>query len=225
MSALSNALEEYLAVRRGFGFKLENPARALRNFVAFADRAGASHVTTELALRWAQQPAQAQPSTWAFRLGIVRRFASWRGATDPRTEIPPPGLLPYRYRRKRPYIYSDDEVERIVAAARQLPSSTGLRAHTHSTFFGLLAVTGMRMSEALALDRADVDLKQGVLTIRRTKFGKSRLVALHASTCEVLKDYAKAREALVHARATPAFFVSPAMPVWRRSIRSSATWR
>ena len=132
--------------------------------MAFAEREGASHVTTDLALRWAQQPSGAQPATWAWRLGVVRRFAIWLSASDRRTEVPPPGLLPGRYRRKRPYIYSDAEIEGISSdAAGRLPSAAGLKGRTYATIFGLLAVTGLRISEALALDREDVDLEEGIL--------------------------------------------------------------
>ena len=162
MSELRESLEQYLAIRRSLGFELKEPARLLRNFVAFAQREDASFITTQLALRWAKQPAEAQPATWATRLAMVRRFAAWCSATDHRTEIPPEGLLPHRYRRKPPYIYSDDEIECIVETAAKLASSKGLRARTYSTLFALLAVTGMRVSEALSLNRKDVDLERPV---------------------------------------------------------------
>jgi integrase/recombinase XerD len=207
MSTLKRALNDYIAMRRALGFQLREVAGCLRNFVAFAEAEGANHVTTELALRWATEPAVAQPSTWTWRLGMVRRFAVWHSATEPRTEIPPAGLLPHRYQRKTPHIYSDEEIARLLRRAAQLPSSKGLRAHTYTTIFGLLAVTGMRVNEALTLDRPDVDLGQGVLTIRRTKFGKSRHVPVHSSTVSVLKQYAATRDTVVPAP-SPAFFVS-----------------
>src|SRR5262249_37498047 len=152
------------------GYKLREPAGLLRNFVAFAEREGAAHVSTDLALRWARQPAAAQPATWGLRLGVVRRFAVWLSAKDQRTEVPPAGLLPGRYRRKRPYLYSDEEIEKLVRAAGRLPSAAGLKGRTFAAIFGLLAVTGMRVSEALALDRQDVDLREGILRVRRAKF-------------------------------------------------------
>src|SRR4029077_19497350 len=99
-----------------------------------------------------------------------------------RTEVPPLGLLPHRYRRKAPYIYQDADIERLLRAAARISSATGLRAATYSTLIGLLAVAGLRISEAIGLDNEDVDFAEGVLRIRRTKFGKSRLVPLHAST-------------------------------------------
>ena len=208
MSELRQALGEYLAIRRSLGFELRLPASLLQRFVAFAEAEHAPYITTELALRWAKQPADAQPSTWAGRLAMVRRFAAWHCATDPRTQVPPEGLLAHRYRRKPPYIYTDDEIECLIHAARALPSSKGLRASTYCTLFGLLAVTGMRINEALQLDRGEVDLVEGILTIRRTKFGKSRLVPVHASSREALKTYAETRDRILPALSTPAFFVS-----------------
>lgn len=208
MSTLREALKKYLRLRRNLGFQLRGTASALRSFLAFAEREGASYITTELALRWAQEPRQAQPATWAARLGMVRCFAVWLSATEQRTEIPPVGLLPYRYRRQRPYIYSDAEIEAIVRTASQLASPKGLKGRTYSTVFGLLSVTGTRVNEVLNLDRDDVDLQQGILRIRRTKFGKSRLVPLHESTRQVLVAYARARDRVVHRPATAAFFLS-----------------
>ena len=180
----------------------------LRSFVDFAERENASYITTDLALRWARQPQHAQPATWAWRLRMVRRFALWLSASDPRTEVPPAGLLPHRYARKRPYIYRDAEIQKLVRTAGQLPSPAGLKGRTYATIFGLLAVTGMRISEALALDREDVNLNEGVLRIRRTKFGKSRLVAVHASTRHILTAYAAERDRVLRRPATPAFFVT-----------------
>lgn len=201
------ALNEYLAMRRVLGFELREVAGCLRNFVTFLEAEGASYITRELALRWATRPAEAQPSTWAWRLGMVRRFAAWHSGLEPRTEIPPAGLLPHRYQRKKPHIYSDEEIEKVLRRAAQLASPKGLRAHTYTTLFGLLAVTGMRVNEALHLDRPDVDLRQGILTIRRTKFGKSRHVPIHPSTLDALKQYADRRDRIL-AKPVPAFFVS-----------------
>ncbi|MGH9627332.1 MAG: tyrosine-type recombinase/integrase [Bryobacteraceae bacterium] len=207
MSRLDAALNEYLTIRRSLGFELREVASCLRNFIAFLQAEGASYITTKIALRWATLPAEAQPSTWAWRLGMVRRFAAWHSAMEPRTEIPPAGLLPHRYQRKRPHIYSDDEIDKILRRAAQLVSPTGLRAHTYTTLFGLLAVSGMRVNEALNLDRPDVDLGHGILTIRRTKFGKTRHVPVHPSTVDALKQYADRRDRIL-AKPTTAFFVS-----------------
>jgi integrase/recombinase XerD len=207
MSKLRDASTEYLQLRRNLGYRIRAVASALRSFVAFAECENASYITTDLALRWAQEPLHAQPATWASRLQMVRRFAIWLSASDRRTEVPSAGLLPHRYRRKRPYIYSDAEIKKLIRAAWRLPSPTGLKGRTYSTIFGLLAVTGMRISEALALDRDDVDLGEGILRIQRTKFGKSRLVALHESTRQILAEYARERDRVVRRPATAAFFL------------------
>jgi integrase len=208
MSTLREASEQYLQLRRNLGYQLHDTGRLLENFVTFAERKGASHITTDLALRWAQQPSGVQSGTWASRLRVVRRFAVWLSASDRRTEVPPAGLLPGRYLRKRPYIYSDAEISDLVRAAGQLASTAGLKGRTYATIFGLLAVTGMRISEVIALDREDVDLDEGIVRIRRTKFAKSRLVAVHDSTRQVLAGYARERDRIVRRPAAPAFFLS-----------------
>jgi integrase/recombinase XerD len=208
VSALHDALEFYLALRRGLGSELREPGALLHRFVEFLDGEKATVVTTELALRWAKAPANATPATWAQRLGDVRRFATWLSATDPGTEIPPPGLLPDRYRRRPPYIYSDKEIERVVNEASRLASPSGMRAHTCATLFGLLATTGLRLGEALALDRDDVDLRAGVLAVRRGKFGKSRFVPIHDSTCKALRRYVRQRDLCLPRPSSPAFLLS-----------------
>lgn len=208
MKPLEQALKDYLHIRRCLGFRLREPESLLRNFVMFLQAEGASHITRELAVRWATQPAKDQPATWAGRLGIVRRFAIWHSAIDPRTEVPPAGLLPHRYRRKPPHIYSDEEIEKILRQTQQLHSPKGLRARTYTTLIGLLVATGMRVNEALGLNRTDVDVKLGILYIRRTKFGKSRYVPVHPSTVRALKNYAEARDRVVPTALTPAFFIS-----------------
>ncbi len=208
MSGLRQSLEEYLTVRRALGFELRLPGAALAQFVDFAEREGASFITIDLALRWAQQPAGVQPARWATRLSMVRHFARYCCAADPRTEVPPDGLLPHRYRRKPPYLYNETEIDRLIAAARQLPSPTGLRAVTYSTLFGLLAVTGMRLSESFGLDREDVDLSRGLLTLRHTKFGKSRWVPVHRSTQHVLQKYQRRRDRLYPHPKDPSFFLA-----------------
>lgn len=208
MSPLRQALEDYLAVRRGLGFELRAAGAALDNFVSFAEQEGADVITTDLALRWAQMPADVQPCQWGNRLGMLRRFAQYRQAADPRTQIPPQELLPYQYRRRPPYIYSDEEIEQLLQAARQLPSNTGLRPAMYATLLGLLAVTGMRLGEVLSLEREDLDRKQGVLTLRRTKFGKSRYVPLHPSTQQALRGYEALRDRIHPKPRTPSFFLS-----------------
>lgn len=192
---LREALEEYLSVRRALGFILAEQSRLLHKFVAYADQEGASFITTELALRWAVQPC-CQPAQWANYLSMVRRFARYVSAFDERTEVPPVGLLSHRPRRVQPYCYTDEEVARLIRAAKEIRSRLGLRAATYATLLGLLAVTGMRVSEPVGLDREDVDLIRGILIVRRTKFGKSRMVPLHASTTEALRRYLDLRDRL-----------------------------
>jgi integrase len=208
MSALRDAIERYVALRRGLGAHLRQPAIHLRHFADFLDQHSAPVITTELALTWATAAEHATPATWAQRLGDVRRFAAWMSATDPRTEVPPRGLLSERYRRTRPYIYSDHEIEHIVRQAARLPSPSGLRALTYATLFGLLASTGLRLSEALALDREDVDLAGGLLAVRRGKFGKARFVPIHESTTRALRRYARKRDSLLASPSSPAFLLA-----------------
>lgn len=208
MKALREALEAYLEVRRICGFKLRAAGSLLHQFVSFVEKEGTSSITRELAVQWATQPKNCQPCRWARRLGMVRSFARYVSALDPRTEIPPEGLLPHRLHRKNPSLYTDEEIVRLIEAACQLPSPLGLRAATYATFFGLLAVTGMRMSEPLALDRDDVDLTRGILTVRHTKFGKSRLIPIHASTLEELRRYAGLRDRLCPRPQTASFFIA-----------------
>src|SRR5262249_6061350 len=138
MKSLRAALKEYLAMRRSLGFKLREDGAYLDDFVSFLEQQGATHITTALALRWAQQPVHVQPAHWARRLRFVRGFAQYWSATDPQTEIPPLGLLPYRPHRARPYLYTDEEIRRLLAAAQQLSPATGLRPWTYYTLFGLL---------------------------------------------------------------------------------------
>ncbi len=192
MNTLRQAVQEYLSLRRDLGFKLQDAGKGLLAFVTFMEQHRASYITQALALAWAQQPLNVQPAHWARRLSFVRGFARYRSATDPRTQIPPQGLLPFQPKRARPYLYSDDEIRSLLRAARNMPcryERSELRPWTYHCLFGLLSVSGLRLGEARNLELQDVDLKAAVLTIRGAKFGKSRLVPLHASTCKVLADY------------------------------------
>ena len=153
-------------------------------------------------------PTHAQPATWAGRLCWVRGFARYANAVDPRHQIPPQGLIADGYRRQPPYIYSDREITDLIEAARELPGTTGLRPFTYTTLLALLAVTGMRTSEILNLDRDDVDLANGVLTVRNSKFGKSRHIPLHESTTLALGRFAARRDRLCPAPRDPAFFLN-----------------
>jgi integrase/recombinase XerD len=208
MKPLRDAIADYLALRRSLGFKLRATAASLIEFASFLEQKAAPYITTELALKWAMQHVDHQPWTWAQRLGFVRVFARHWSATDPRTEIPPAGLLPFRGRRARPYLYTEKEVQRLLVAAKCLSPSSGLRPWTYHCLFGLLAVSGLRISEAIKLDRQDVDFDQGLLTIRQTKFNKSRLIPLHVSTRDVLAQYAQRRDRLVLTQSSSCFLLN-----------------
>lgn len=207
MIDLRQALDDYLALRRAMGTQLREPGVALRHFLDFLAFENSPFITTELALRWAQQPKGAQRATWARRLTAVRRFAHWLCAFDPRTEVPPIRILNARHRRNTPHIFTRQEVEALMAEAGRLRSPKGLRALTVQTLLGLLASTGLRPGEALALDEADVDLQGGILLVRDTKFGKSRFVPIHETVRIALAAYAQARDRLCPRRQTPAFLV------------------
>ena len=208
MSELRKALNEYLSIRRKLGFKLQEAGKLLHNFVSFTEKEGVSFITVEIALRWATQPLDCQKARSATLLRIVRKFAQYQSAMDPRTEVPSQELLPYRYHRRPPYIYSNDEVKRLFKAAQQLPSPLRFRAATYSTVLGLLVVTGMRTSEPIGLLRKDVDLINGVLTVHETKFGKSRLLPIHPSTLKALRRYEDFRMKIYPKTKTDHFFIS-----------------
>ena len=208
MRSLREGAEDYLALRRGLGFKLKRPARFVRSFVESLEKRGETRITTQLALEWATQPQHLQPSEWAARLSGVRAFARYWSSVDVATEIPPEGLLPFRARRPRPYLYSELEVQRLLEEARGMPAQFSLQPLTYHCLFGLLAVTGLRISEALNLESRDVNWAEGVLTIRTSKFGKSRLVPLHPTSKDVLSDYALQRIQRFPDRPTSAFFPS-----------------
>jgi integrase len=208
MKTLRTHLQQYLQLRRRLGFKLRDAGGVLAKFVDFLKRQRATFITTKLALRWATQPVDCHPALWTTRLSMVRQFARSVSAVDPRTQIPPFGLLPHRYRRKPPYLYTDQQVCDLITAAQHLPSSPPLRGPTYATLFGLLAATGLRVGEALGLDRADVDLEQALLTVRHTKGNQPRLVPLHPSTNRALRRYECLRDRLCPRPQSPRFFLS-----------------
>jgi integrase len=203
---LRRSAEEYLALRRALGFKLHHQTWFLPDFVAFLAAHRSSVITTDLALRWAQQPSGASPRWWAKRLSAVRCFARHHRAFDPRTEVPPPDLIPYRASRLSPHLYTDGEIAALMHEARALRPT--LKAATYATLLGLLAATGIRVGEALALDDGDVDSRRSLLTIRHAKFQKTRLVPVHASTLAALEAYVALRDHLFPRRRGPCFFVS-----------------
>ena len=207
MNPLSVHLANYLKLRRGLGFKLHSAGMLLRSFIRFAETKRAQFVTTKLALQWATQPPNIQQVQRGSRLAVVRRFAEYMSTVEPRTEVPAPKLLPYHIRRRAPHLYRHDEVCRLVEAAYQIDPSNPIKGPTLGTLLGLLATTGMRVSEALTLDVGEVDLDRDLLTIRLAKGNKTRLVPLHASTVAALRRYALIRDSVYRKRTSPGFFV------------------
>jgi integrase len=203
--SLQHMVEDYLAVRRSFGYRLTGHDGPLADFVAYLDRAGLDTVTVESALAWAVE-AEATPLRHAQRLGIARGFATYLHALDPRCEVPPRDLLPEGRRRVPPHIYTADEIAGLMHESRRLRPP--LRAATMETILGLLVVTGMRSGEAVRLDRDDVDLVTGRLRVVATKYDKSRELALHPTTVEAMQGYQRLRDRHWPRPATVGFFVS-----------------
>lgn len=206
MSRLSRVLDEYLRLRRALGSTLEREGHLLSQFVAFLESRGSAYISTPLAIRWAcASPGGSRQRSHA-RLGMVRGFARYLSALDPRTEVPARELLPASPRVRRiSYIYTDDEICALMRAAETLH---GLKSATYATLIGLLAATGMRVGEAIALDRDDVDCREGVLIIRHGKFDKARELLLDPTTVQALCRYANERDRLLaHAR-SPSFLLS-----------------
>ena len=206
MSALTDAVEDYLCLRRALGYKLADHGRLLHGFAEYVNDRGSEHVTVELAVKWATLPKGVQPVWWHQRLGIVRGFAAHQATIDPRTEIPPKDLLVRPTGRRTPYLFSAGEVVSLMDAAARLRYP--LKAATYQTLVGLLASTGMRVGEAIRLDRVDVELNSEVVTVWRSKFGKSRRLPLHESTTQALVSYTRRRDQLCPHPRTDSFFVS-----------------
>jgi len=208
MNALRQALADYLAVRRVLGYKLVRVEKLLAQFLTFVEDRGEDHVSTETALAWATLPADADRSWASARLSVVRRFAAHLRGIDPATEVPAVDLLPGRTSRATPYLYSEKEIAALIAAAGTL--STPHRVATYRTLIGLLVVTGMRVGEAIGLDRGDFDATNGLLIILNGKFGKSRELPLHPSTVTALGEYLCRDDRPRRSTNSPALFVSPA---------------
>jgi integrase/recombinase XerD len=206
MSTLGDHLDDYLRLRRALGFQLGRHGESLPGFVAFLEADGAGTITVELAVAWARLPQGIKPITVDFRLSAVRGFARYLHALDPAHQIPPAGLLSVPRRRPTPYIYTPREIADVLAAARRLRPP--LRAATQTALLGLVAATGMRSGEAMALTRADVDLAEGVITVRHAKFDRMRLVPLHPSVTAELRAYATTRDRLCRTPSVDRFFVS-----------------
>ena len=208
MSPLRAALADYLAVRRALGYKLAGAELLLGQFIAYLEKRGEQTIRAELALAWATLPTNAHPSWPWLRLSIIRGFAAHLKTIDPATEVPASDLLPRRRRRRAPYLCSDEQVDALIAVAETL--KTAHRVATYQTLIGLLAVTGMRAGEAIRLDRCDVDFRAELIVVRRTKFNKSRELALHRSTARALQRYLQRADRPRRASSTEAVFVSTA---------------
>jgi integrase len=209
MTRLRHALADYLTMRRALGYQLARAEKLLAQFLTYLEDRGDTSLRTDTALAWATLPTGTTPSGWASqRLSVVRGFAAHLHTLDPATEVPPPDLLRGRARRATPYLYTDEEVAALIAAAATLRTSH--RVATYQTLIGVLVVTGMRVGEAIALDRDDFDVGHGVLTVRRGKFGKSRELPLHPSAVTAIKQYLHREDRPRLAARTPALLVSTA---------------
>jgi len=209
VSALHDRLTDYLKIRRALGYKLERAEKLLLQYLTYLDVLGVEQITIENAVAWATLPAVGKDGHWwAFRLSVLRGFAKYLHALDDAHQVPPADLLPNRVHRASPYLYSQQEILALMAATSTLHGE--LRQATYRTLIGLLSVTGMRVGEAIRLDRDDLDLRHGVLTVRDTKFGKSRELPVHASTVEALRSYLRRRGRLCPEPVTDAALISPA---------------
>lgn len=214
-TSMSQHVEDYLRLRRALGFKLEREGQWLHQLATFLRATGEAKLTSAAALAWAGQPAPQLSNRPAARLGVVRRFAIWLNTIDPATEVPPPGVFPRRRGRPTPYLWSPDEIARLLGGARALRSP--LRAATHETLFGLLAATGMRLGEAISLGRNDIDPRTGVITIRQAKLDRERFVPLHPTTTAALRRYTTDRDRLCPHPRSGRFFLSGAGTALERS--------
>ena len=205
---LHQGLADYLRLRRALGYRLARPEKLLNQFLDHLDRAGESRTTVAAALDWARLPAGGASNWWAYRLSAVRGFATYLHALDPAHEVPAAELLPHRPHRASPYLYSESDIAALIAATASL--RTPLPRATFVTLIGLLAVTGIRVGEAIALDRGDVDPTAGLLLVRHGKFDKARELALHPTTVDALRRYQRLRDRAAPDTGTPALFVSTA---------------
>jgi integrase len=208
MMTLRSLLGQYLEMRRALGFKLHTEGTGLQAFVTFMEQTQAAYITIPDALAWARKTTSSVEAQAANRLRFVRGFARYCSAFDARTEIPSADLISWRRVRPQPYFFAAGDIEGLLKAALELAPSDGLRRWTYHCLYGLLSVSGMRICEARALTLDDVSLDDGVLTIRSSKFGKSRLVPLHDTTVRVLADYLERRRRFLGRRSSDHVFVS-----------------
>jgi integrase/recombinase XerD len=208
MTGLREALAGYLDLRRGLGFKLARDEKLLEQFIGWLEERGTATVTVADALAWATLPAGASPGWLRMRITVVRGFAAYLATLDPSAEVPPASLLPGGSRRAVPYLYSAADITALIAQAARL--RTPLRPATLQTLIGLLAVTGMRIGEVIALGDGDFDPGQGMLLVRHAKLGKHRLIPLHPSTVTAVQDYRRLRDQVFPRPASEALLVSAA---------------
>lgn len=208
MTPLRQALADYLSLRRSLGYQLQRSEKLLLQYIDHLESIGAQTITIENALAWTRLPENGESCWWSHRLSVVRGFATYLHTLDPATEIPPTDLLPWHHHRPTPYLYSEGDIAALIEAAATL--RWPLRVATYQTLIGLLAVTGMRVGEAIKLDVGDLDVGRGVIVIRQAKFNKTRELPLHPTTTAALRRYLARRRRHQPPPATPAFFVTTA---------------
>jgi integrase len=206
--SLADHLAGYLALRRALGYRLVRAEKLLHQFLDYLDRTGDTTVTVTAALDWARLPARSDSNWWGYRLSVVRGFATYLHALDPLHEVPAADVLPQRAHRANPYLYSDADIAALIAATAML--RIPIRRITFVTLIGLLAVTGIRIGEAIGLDRDDFDATTGTLTVRHGKFDKARLIPLHPTSTAALQQYLRQRDRLAPNTGSPALLVSTA---------------
>ncbi len=205
MKTLTERLYEYLEIRRALGYDLSFTERVMKKFTAYADERNAEHITSALFKDWKRDYGAADTNTWSARVSMVRKFATWLRGIDGKSEIPPRDIAIGKPKRSKPYIYSEQQIRDIVAEAARLPSEYGFRGLTASTLFGLIAVTGLRINEALGLQKDHIDLSAGTLEILKSKSGSERCLPLSPSTVDRLGQYLELRRHITGLNSGPIF--------------------
>jgi integrase/recombinase XerD len=208
MNKLSKFLREYLSVRRQLGYDLKRVEAMLLSFISFLKKKKAYHITNQLALEFATANSRASPSWQSRRLGVIRQFASYLHTFDARTEIPSKELLPFSYHRRPPYIFTDSDITNLLETFQSSMAQGAMEAHAYFVLFGLIAVTGMRTGEALALKNNSVDLSRGIITINESKYKKSRKIPIHSSVLKILRKYSRCKDKHLRKKASDYFFVN-----------------
>lgn len=213
MTNLTDRLSEYLEIRRALGYDLAFTERVMKKFTAYADERHAEHITTALFEAWKRDYGSADTNTWAARVSMVRKFAAWLHGIDGKSEVPPRDIAIGKPKRSKPYIYSEKQIQDIVAEAARLPSEYGFRGITAATLFGLIAVTGLRINEALGLQRDHIDLSAGTLEILKSKSGNERCLPLASSTIDRLEQYLDQRQHITGLDGGPVFVRHTGVPL------------